>query len=429
MTDKSKPNTNSTPQSKAKPKPKAKNAKPSSNASSQAPSKAAQTKASQKEEVTLEQNAAVDNGANAAQAPVQQPVVVQQKASSGLSVFAILLSLLALAGAGFSLYDNQVRGSKDEASLAVGVADIGGHVNRLGDSIERLQVAQDNVVSKEVLDAKISDVANKTDIKVREIEQSQRQAISRVEQSQQQVSGLVSKLNEDLSKGTSDYTVAEVSQLLKLANHSVNFSKDPNAAINALKLADAQLKELADPRYATTRQAINEEIGSLEAVTTIDVESITGRLRALEKVVPSLPLENDTPTLGDIEVAQAEEGDTSIKAEVKNIWADLVALLKPQRVDEAPKPLLAPEQRFFLDQNIQLQFAKAQLSVLQNRGTEYQASLESAETLLRDYYDLRSDEVTSFLNNVSELKSTQLVNELPNVSKSFDLLQKARGGR
>ena len=134
MTDKSKPNTNSTPQSKAKPKPKAKNAKPSSNASSQAPSKAAaaQTKAAQKEEVTLVQKAAVDNGANAAQAPVQQPVVVQQKASNGLSVFAILLSLLALAGAGFSLYDNQVRGSKDEGSLAVGVADIGGHVNRLG---------------------------------------------------------------------------------------------------------------------------------------------------------------------------------------------------------------------------------------------------------------------------------------------------------
>lgn len=404
MTDKTNPKTNSKPKPKPKPKPE----------QAKLPSESVPQKVDTVETMAPQS---------------QAPAVVQQKSGNGLSVFAILLSLIALAGAGYSLYSNQVIGPKKEGRLAVGVAEIGGQVNRLGDSIQRLQVAQDDVVSKEVLEAKLSEAANKTDVKVRQIEQSQQKAITGIEQSQQQVSGLVNKLNEDLSKGTSDYTVAEVSQLLKLANHSVNFSKDPNAAINALKLADAQLKELADPRYATVRQAINEEIGSLEAVTTIDIESITGRLRALEKAIPSLPLENDTPTLGDIDVAQAEDGDTSLKAELRNIWADLVALLKPQRVDQAPKPLLAPEQRFFLDQNIQLQLAKAQLSVLQNRGAEYQASLASAETLLRDYYDVRSAEVRSLLEKVSALKSTQLANDLPNVSKSFDLLQKARGGR
>ena len=224
--------------------------------------------------------------------PATQPqAVVVQKSGKGLSVFAILMSLIALAGTGFSLYNGQVLAPQKEGRLAVGVAEIGGQVDRLGDSIQRLQVAQDGVVSRDVLDAKLSEAANNTDVKVRDIQQSQKE-----------VSNLVSKLNDDLSKGTNDYTVSEVSQLLKLANHSVNFSKDASAAINALALADAQLKELADPRYATVRQAINEEIGSLEAVTTVDVESITGRLRALEKAIPSLPLENDTPSLGDVQV-------------------------------------------------------------------------------------------------------------------------------
>ena len=350
--------------------------------------------------------------------PATQPqAVVVQKSGKGLSVFAILMSLLALAGTGFSLYNGQVLAPQKEGRLAVGVAEIGGQVDRLGDSIQRLQVAQDGVVSRDVLDAKLSEAANSTDVKVRDIQQSHKE-----------VSNLVSKLNDDLSKGTNDYTVSEVSQLLKLANHSVNFSKDASAAINALALADAQLKELADPRYATVRQAINEEIGSLEAVTTVDVESITGRLRALEKAIPSLPLENDTPSLGDVQV-DATEGDTSFKAELKNLWVDLVALLKPQRIDQAPKPLLAPEQRYFLDQNIQLQLAKAQLSVLQNRGEEYQASLASAETLIGSYYDGRSQEVRSLLEKLRALKTTRLASDLPNVSKSFDLLQKARGGR
>ncbi len=351
----------------------------------------------------------------------QPPAVVVQKSGKGLSVFAILLSLFAMAGTAFSLYVVLVlepqKNLKEEGALAVGVTEIGGQVSRLGDTIQRIQIAQDDVVSQAVLDAKLSEVSNNTDLKVRSIQETQRQ-----------VSTLVDKLSDDLNKGTKDYTIAEVAQLLKLANHSVNFSKDPGAAINALNLADAQLKELADPRYAIVRQAINEEIASLESVTSVDLENITGRLRAIEKVIPDLPLENDTPVLGDIEVDKPD-GDTDFKSQLKVIWADLVAEFKPQRIDQAPKPLLAPEQRYFLDQNIQLQLAKAQLSVLQSRAGEYTVSLESAENLLNSYYATRSDEVIKVLNNLEALKSTQLANDLPNVSKSYDLLQKARGGR
>jgi len=354
----------------------------------------------------------------------QPPPVVVQKSGKGLSIFAILLSLLALAGTGFSLYMGQVIEPKKEGLLAVGVAEIGGEISRLGDSIQRLQVAQDGVVSQEVLDAKLSEAENNTDLKVRNTELK----VKDVEQAQQQVAALVTKMSDDLNRGTNEYAVAEVAQLLKLANHSVNFSKDANAAINAFKLADAQLKELADPRYATVRQSINEEIGSLETVTVVDVESITGQLRALEKLVPSLALENDIPTLGDVQVSQAD-GEESIKASLKKLWGDLVALLKPQRIDQAPKPLLAPEQRYFLDQNIQLQLAKAQLSVLQNRDLEYSASLVSAEGLLSGYYDTRDQEVQNVLSKINSLKSTKLSSKLPNVSRSYDLLQRARGGR
>ncbi len=361
-----------------------------------------------------EQGQATANTVQLAPAPV-----VVQKPGRGLAIFSLLIALLALAGAGFSLYVNQVLEPQKESRLAVGVAEIGGQVSRLGDQIQRLQVAQDDVVSTAVLDAKLAEAANNTDVQVRDIQQSQ-----------QAVTSLVTKLNDDLTRGTSEYAIAEVGQLLKQANHSVNFSKDSAAAINALKLADSQLKELADPRYARVRQSINEEIATLEAVQAVDIESITGQLRALEKSIPSLPLENDTPTLGEIEVASVE-GETGLRAGLRAMWRDVVNMLSVQihRIDQTPKPLLAPEQRYFLNQNIQLQLAKAQLSVLQNRKAEYQASLAAAKGLLNDYFDPRDQEVIAAINKLDQLNEAELATELPSVAGSYELFQQAKGGQ
>ncbi len=347
----------------------------------------------------------------------QQAAPVVVKSGRGLAVFAILLSLLALAGAGFTFYQTQIIAPQQESRLAVGVAEIGGQVSRLGDHIQRLQVAQDDVVASAVLDAKLAEAVSNTDVKIRNIRDSQ-----------QEVTNIVTKLSDDLARGTKEYAISEVAQLLKQANHSVNFAKDPAAAINALKLADAQLKELADPRYSAIRQRVNEEIASLQAVRVVDVEQITGQLRGLESTIPSLPLENDTPVLGEVEVASVE-GETGIRAGLRAMWKDLVAILQPQRIDQAPKALLAPEQRYFLDQNIQLQLTKAQLSVLQNRQSEYRASLSSAGDWLRGYFDLRDQEVTKALAKLDELSKLELASELPTIAGSYDELQKVSGGQ
>ncbi len=369
-------------------------------------------KPNESEEVTLTE---VVSSPTANTAP--QPAESVKGGGRGLAVVATLISLLALAGTGYSLYKSEITGRENDAGLAVKITEIGGNINRLGDSISRIQSEQSNAVSKEQLTTRLLESNSAVDLQFRDVKQSQSELYD-----------AVAKINSDLSSGVNDFVISEVSQLLKLANNSALFSSDSRSAIKALQLADIQLKELADPRYSVVRRKINEEIALLESIELVDIESVTVKLKSLANRIPSLALENDVPALGEV-VVEVDQKPQGFKASLQEMWADIVNYNSVQRIDQAPKPLLVPEQRYFLDQNIQLQLAKAELGLVQNRESVFADSLDVASTWLNDYFDLRNSEVQEVLSQIEELKAISLSSELPSISGSYSLLQSIKGGQ
>jgi len=364
--------------------------------------------------------AAMPPPAPAAEPVSQAPVANNKGSGKGLSVFAILLSFLALAGAGYTWYENNFKRFQQDSKLAVGVAEIGGQVTRLGDSIARLQTQQSDGVSQEQLTTKILEANSAVDLRIRDLNDGQDSLLSAVE-----------KINSEMQTGVNSFVVDEVSQLLKLANNSALFSGDAESAINALKLADLQLKEMADPRFSIVRRKINEEIGVLSGIEQIDVESLTVQLQALAARVPSLKLENERPdVVEDIKLeANLPAENISFYEGIKEVFVDIFNYADIQRVEQAPKPLLAPEQRYFLDQNLQLQLAKAELGALQSRPQVYSQSLIAAEQWINEYFDISDESVKDVLSQLRALKTQSIQVELPAVSGSYDLLQSIKGGQ
>ena len=347
----------------------------------------------------------------ATQSPQTSSSQIPAKPSRIGTMFAILLSLVALSASAYIWYDIQILNKDKESALTIGVMEINAHVQRLGDSINRLQAEQDKAISQAELGASLTTLENQLDLKLREL--SARQL---------QLTELVNKLGSDLAKGTNEYAEAEVFQLLKFANHSLNFSKDVAAAKNALQLADDHLKELSDPRYSQVRQQLNQELASLDNLYLPDVAQISGTIQAIVQLVPNLELENETPAVGPVEMAPALEAQ-GVFGQFKQIGRDILAWLEPQRIDTAPKPLLAPEQRYFLDQNIQLMLNKAELAMMQNQTEIYRSSLASAKQMLDDYYAPHDPEVSKTLEQIEGLQNKALLSELPDISGSFTMLK------
>ena len=116
-------------------------------------------------------------------------------------------------------------------------------------------------------------------------------------------------------------------------------------------------------------------------------------------------------------------------SEVKKLLSEVVNAVSIQKVGKAPKPLLAPTERYFLDQNIKLAMTKAEIALLQNRKALYLSSLGDAEQWLNDYFDLDASNVKEALATIASLKETKFSQKLPSVIGSYNLLQTIKGGQ
>jgi len=336
----------------------------------------------------------------------------------GIAWFAVLVSLLAIAGSAVSWYQNQVSDVRNESSLALGVSEIGGQVSRLGDSISRIQQDQAQVVTQADLDTRVLRLQNQLDSN-----------IARLAIQQTALEDSLNKINTDLQKGVNQYLVDEVSQLLRLANNSVLFGDDIQSAINALQLADEQLKSLSDPRYIKVRSQINTELAELKSVQQVDIAAVSSALDGLIKLIPDLPLVNE-PQASAVKVAAAPvAAPISWRTELKKLWQDILGSVQIQRVDQPPKPLLAPEQRYFLDKNIQLSLASANLALMQGNQQLYSQSLTTAADWLNDYYDLSDSRVAASSKQFKSLMEQVVVISVPDITGSYKALQDIGGGK
>lgn len=351
-------------------------------------------------------------------------VAVQSNKQSGgstLGVIAILLSIAALGTTGYQFYSQQLAKQNESGAVVQGVMDIQSSIRVMSERVQQLQKEQDrlasNVVTKEQVQTSLLESENDNDLKFRDLRDSQATLAASLE-----------KLTAESQRSVDELALEEVSQLLKLANNSAVFSNDKFSAVAALRLADSQLKQLADPRYATVRKKINEEIGILEQVETADATSLTAKLASMSKKVPLLPLENEPPVTSSVQIAEkVEASDPSISSALSEFFADTVNLIKISRVDQPPKPLLEPEQRFFLDQNIQLRLATAEYAVMQKRGEVFKRNILESMNWLQEYYDPRSPEVIETIEQLRLLAEENIKSELPSVAGSYDELQRIKG--
>lgn len=366
------------------------------------------------ESATASESATVNATVNANTKPV--------KSGRGLSVFAVLLALLSLAASGFLVYQTQLQKVQQESSLAVGVTQIGGQVSRIGDVVNQLKQAQQDVVTSQALQGVSQELSAAFNTQVAELQTQHDELDSQF-----------SDLNSELDKGEQDYQLNEVTQLLKLANHNVHFGEKTAPAIAALNLADGLLKELAEPAYLAVRKKIAEEINALKNVEKPDVTTLSASLSNLSQQIPALPLLNE-PEVVDNNVfatsssaAAPETADSppekGWRVELNRMWHDILNAIRVQRVDQPPKPLLVPEQRYFLNQNLQLTLSAAQLALLQSNQAVWTQQLNDAAQWLAEYFDLSDDKVAEVHAELSRLQAISIESTMPPVTGSYDLLQ------
>ena len=247
--------------------------------------------------------------------------------------------------------------------------------------------------------------------------------INALTETQNTLKAALDNLQAELGRNQTQWNISEAEQLLLVANRRLQLARDVNSALAALRAADRQLELLASPTLLPVRREIAKEITQLESLERADTEGVSLRIGSLAESVDQLPLAPDLRAKGE-QLAAAEpsdgEGDSA-----NRIWRDLLGLIRIRRHDTVQRPLLPPEQQYFARENLRLMLYGAQHALLQGNVATYQQNLNTAEGWLETYYDQGAAAVDAARQELDKLQNIAVMNELPDISASLEMLRKA----
>lgn len=327
-------------------------------------------------------------------------------------------------------------------ALALSVAALGASGFLYWQGMQQVQkVNQENQVLRSEINAKVdstisgarSDLSNNIAEMNRKLGEVQTQASvdkKNVDELQDRLTRSMKQLAANQTNSRKDWLLAEVEYLLRLANQRILMENTVNGALQLLKSADKILAETDDVTIYDIRKAVAADIASLEAVPKLDTEGLFLKLGAMNRQVADLrvtPLSQQHELPEMLKEITPESVQASWASGLQESWskamAKLETLIVVQHRDEPVKPLLSPEQKYYLQQNLNLMLEQAQLALLQRRQDSYDSALQKADEWLSTYFQQDDGVTQGLLRGIGELKSVKVSPELPDITNSLTELK------
>lgn len=233
----------------------------------------------------------------------------------------------------------------------------------------------------------------------------------------------------ELANTREERVIAEVEQLMIIANQQLQLAGNVKPALLALRSADSRLQHLDTPRAIQLRKAITQDIARLQSLPLVDVTGINLKLENLISNVDRLPMVSERRAApasapgpdSSVSPLPASASGSALRL-VQEIWQDIKGVVRLERIDRPEPPLLAPDQAFFLRENIKLRLLTARIALLQHDEATYRADLSAAEQWIKDYFDAREAATRSALSTIKQLSASSVVIQMPDIGESLDLV-------
>ena len=225
--------------------------------------------------------------------------------------------------------------------------------------------------------------------------------------------GQLEDLIQSMSRSRDENLVVDVEAGIRVAQQQSTITGSAEPLLAVLKQADERLARVNQPRLEGVRRAIARDLDRVRAVGVADINSLVIKLDEAARLVDELPLlsspeprnrasaaANAAATaaapLNAVTSAAASTPAASDWAKTwrdgwsaasNRVWVEAKSLIRITRIDQPEAMLLAPEQAFFLRENVKLRLLNARLALLSRQFDTAQTDLQSAQTSLDRYFD------------------------------------------
>lgn len=275
-----------------------------------------------------------------------------------------------------------------------------------GSSLEQTLVSRQESSQKDVLAAQL--LANQANDKV--LEAAAKVALLEARVAEVAVQrGQVEELIQSLSRSRDENVVVDIEAGIRVALQQSAITGSAEPLVAALKQSDERLARYNQPRLEGVRRAIARDLDRVKAVSVADVSSLSIKLDEVVRLVDDLPLLSRPEFRPSSTASAAQEKDKRLQQQndttpsidwtssdgwmaawrrvQERVWTEARSLVRVTRIDHPDAMLLAPEQAFFLRENLKLRLLNARLALLSRQFETAQSDLQLVLLSLDRYFD------------------------------------------
>lgn len=262
----------------------------------------------------------------------------------------------------------------------------------------------------------------------RQAEQQSAEAVAKTEKLEQQLAQSrnqqenLETLYKELTNSREERTIAEIEQLLIIANQQLQLAGNIRPALLALQTAYGRLQQIETPQAALLRKTVLDDIQHLQNLPQANIPELNLELEKLAQAIDTLPLVSDRHP----ETLPSPPGSETNQWRrfAREIWEDFKSLVRLERIDRPEPPLLSPEQTFFLRENVKLRLLMARIALLQQDEKSYRDNMEGAAKWIKQHFDVTAPETLKVLSLIRGLADDAMETQMPDINESLGLVSK-----
>jgi uroporphyrin-3 C-methyltransferase len=255
-------------------------------------------------------------------------------------------------------------------------------------------------------------------------------------------------LVQSVARSRDDNLVADSEATLRAGLQQAALTGSAEPVVAALKQIDDRFARANQPRLEPVRRAVARDLDRVKAASVADVATLSIKLEEAVRMIDELPLLSNAEPRRDLAraPAAAEPAEATASASgfgrwlsnefgqagrlvIESAWAEIRSLVRITRIDQPEAMLVAPEQAFFLKENLKLRLLNARLSLLARQFDAAQGDLRWAQGAIERYFDRSSKRTQIALDLVAQVAQQARQSTPARPDDTFAALAAAAGPR
>ncbi|MEO6743820.1 MAG: uroporphyrinogen-III C-methyltransferase [Caldimonas sp.] len=260
------------------------------------------------------------------------------------------------------------------------------------------------------------------------------------------------ELMTSLSRSRDENLLVDVEAAIRVAGQQTAITGSAEPLVAALKQSEERLARYNQPRLEGVRRAIARDLDRVRAASVADISTLTIRLDEAIRMVDELALPGSALARSDASrtsanASPASRGSvpagaasaplpswgTSAQETATQVlvraWDEVRSLVRVTRIDHPDAVLLAPEQAFFVKENLKLRLLNARLALLSRQFDTAQSDLQVAQASLDRYFDRSSKRTALAAELIRQVASQAKQGGVPRPDDTLAAVTAAAAGR